>query len=125
MKIHEYQGKELLKRYGVPVPIGRAVMDLGDVDGAVREVQNETGREVVVIKAQIHAGGRGKGGGVKVAKSFVDAQDKAQRDLRHEPRDPPDRARGASASSACSSSRASTSRASSTSAWSSTAASVA
>ncbi|HEX6837035.1 MAG TPA: ADP-forming succinate--CoA ligase subunit beta [Polyangia bacterium] len=78
MKIHEYQGKELLKRYGVPVPIGRAVMDLGEVDGAVREIQKETGRDVVVIKAQIHAGGRGKGGGVKVAKNFVDAQEKAR-----------------------------------------------
>ena len=78
MKIHEYQGKDLLKRYGVPVPIGRAVMDLGDVDGAVREIQKETGRDVVVIKAQIHAGGRGKGGGVKVAKNFVDAQEKAR-----------------------------------------------
>jgi succinyl-CoA synthetase beta subunit len=78
VKIHEYQGKDLLKRYGVPVPIGRAVMDLGDVDGAVREIQKETGRDVVVIKAQIHAGGRGKGGGVKVAKNFVDAQEKAR-----------------------------------------------
>jgi succinyl-CoA synthetase beta subunit len=78
VKIHEYQGKELLKRYGVPVPIGRAVMDLGEVDGAVREIQKETGRDVVVIKAQIHAGGRGKGGGVKVAKNFVDAQEKAR-----------------------------------------------
>ena len=78
MKIHEYQGKDLLKRYGVPVPIGRAVMDLGDVDGAVRAIQKETGRDVVVIKAQIHAGGRGKGGGVKVAKDFVDAQNKAR-----------------------------------------------
>ncbi len=78
MKIHEYQGKELLKRYGVPVPIGKAVMDLGEVDGAVREIQKETGRDVVVIKAQIHAGGRGKGGGVKVAKNFVDAQEKAR-----------------------------------------------
>jgi succinyl-CoA synthetase beta subunit len=78
VKIHEYQGKELLKRYGVPVPIGRAVLDLGDVDRAVREIQKETGRDVVVVKAQIHAGGRGKGGGVKVAKDFVDAQNKAR-----------------------------------------------
>jgi succinyl-CoA synthetase beta subunit len=78
VKIHEYQGKELLKRYGVPIPVGRAVMDLGDVDAAVREVQKVTGRDVVVVKAQIHAGGRGKGGGVKVAKDFVDAQNKAR-----------------------------------------------
>ena len=78
MKIHEYQGKELLKRYGVAVPVGRAVLDLGDVDDAVRWVQKETGKDVVVVKAQIHAGGRGKGGGVKVAKSFVDAQNQAR-----------------------------------------------
>jgi succinyl-CoA synthetase beta subunit len=78
VKIHEYQGKELLKRYGVAVPVGRAVLDLGEVDDAVRWVQKETKREVVVVKAQIHAGGRGKGGGVKVAKDFVDAQNKAR-----------------------------------------------
>ncbi len=69
MKIHEYQGKELLKRYGVPVPVGRPVLDLGETDDAVRWVQKETGIPVVVVKAQIHAGGRGKGGGVKVAKT--------------------------------------------------------
>ncbi|HEX4457762.1 MAG TPA: ADP-forming succinate--CoA ligase subunit beta, partial [Polyangia bacterium] len=74
MKIHEYQGKELLKRYGVPVPVGRPVLDLGETDDAVRWVQKETGIPVVVVKAQIHAGGRGKGGGVKVAKTFEDAQ---------------------------------------------------
>jgi succinyl-CoA synthetase beta subunit len=74
VKIHEYQGKELLKRYGVPVPVGRAVLDLGEVDDAIRYVQKETGNPVVVVKAQIHAGGRGKGGGVKVAKTLEDAQ---------------------------------------------------
>ncbi|MDB4966379.1 MAG: sucC [Myxococcales bacterium] len=78
MKIHEYQGKELLKRYGVAVPVGRAVLDLGEVDDAVKWVQKEAGVQVVVVKAQIHAGGRGKGGGVKVAKDFVDAQNKAR-----------------------------------------------
>jgi succinyl-CoA synthetase beta subunit len=78
VKIHEYQGKELLKRYGVPVPVGRAVLDLGDVDDAIRFVQKETGNPVVVVKAQIHAGGRGKGGGVKVAKSFEDARERAR-----------------------------------------------
>jgi succinyl-CoA synthetase beta subunit len=78
VKIHEYQGKELLKHYGVAVPVGKAVLDLGEVDGAVHWVQHETKNDVVVIKAQIHAGGRGKGGGVKVAKDFVDAQNKAR-----------------------------------------------
>jgi succinyl-CoA synthetase beta subunit len=77
VKIHEYQGKELLKRYGVPVPVGRAVLQPGEIDEAIRWVQKETGNPVVVVKAQIHAGGRGKGGGVKVAKSFEEAQDKA------------------------------------------------
>jgi succinyl-CoA synthetase beta subunit len=62
----------------VAVPVGKAVLDLGEVDDAVRWVQKETKNDVVVVKAQIHAGGRGKGGGVKVAKSFTDAQDKAR-----------------------------------------------
>jgi succinyl-CoA synthetase beta subunit len=78
VKIHEYQGKELLKRYGVPVPVGRTVLDLASADDAIRAVQKESGRDVVVVKAQIHAGGRGKGGGVKVAKDFADAQAKAK-----------------------------------------------
>ncbi|MFI5290810.1 MAG: ADP-forming succinate--CoA ligase subunit beta, partial [Polyangia bacterium] len=78
MKIHEYQGKELLKRYGVAVPKGRPAMSLAEADDAIRAVQKETGNPVVVVKAQIHAGGRGKGGGVKVAKSFEDAQAKAK-----------------------------------------------
>ncbi|WP_428266562.1 ADP-forming succinate--CoA ligase subunit beta [Haliangium sp.] len=76
MKIHEYQGKELFKRYGVPVPYGVAAMTVQEAVDAVREVQQEAGTEVVVVKAQIHAGGRGKGGGVKVCKSAAEA-DKA------------------------------------------------
>jgi succinyl-CoA synthetase beta subunit len=78
VKIHEYQGKELLKRYDVAVPKGRAVLSLDAVDDAIKQVQSETGNPVVVVKAQIHAGGRGKGGGVKVAKTFEDAQKKAR-----------------------------------------------
>jgi succinyl-CoA synthetase beta subunit len=78
MKIHEYQGKELLKRYGVAVPKGRAALSLAEADEAIKWVQKETGSDVVVVKAQIHAGGRGKGGGVKVAKSLADAQEKAR-----------------------------------------------
>jgi succinyl-CoA synthetase beta subunit len=78
VKIHEYQGKELLRRYGVAVPKGRAVLKLADADAAIRAVQEETGRDVVVVKAQIHAGGRGKGGGVKVAKNFDEAREKAR-----------------------------------------------
>jgi succinyl-CoA synthetase beta subunit len=78
VKIHEYQGKELLKRYDVAVPRGRAVLSLDAVDEAIKQVQSETGNPVVVVKAQIHAGGRGKGGGVKVAKTFEEAREKAR-----------------------------------------------
>jgi succinyl-CoA synthetase beta subunit len=74
MKIHEYQGKELLKRYGVPVPFGVPAMTVEEAIAAVPRVQKEGGTDVVVVKAQIHAGGRGKGGGVKVCKTAKDAE---------------------------------------------------
>ncbi|HWU86157.1 MAG TPA: ADP-forming succinate--CoA ligase subunit beta [Kofleriaceae bacterium] len=74
MKIHEYQGKQLLKKYGVPVPIGIAATSAADAIAAIPKVQEQAGTEVVVVKAQIHAGGRGKGGGVKVAKTRADAE---------------------------------------------------
>jgi succinyl-CoA synthetase beta subunit len=66
MKIHEYQGKEILRKFGVAVPRGTPVFS---VDEAVKAAE-ELGGPVWVVKAQIHAGGRGKGGGVKVAKSL-------------------------------------------------------
>jgi succinyl-CoA synthetase beta subunit len=66
MKIHEYQGKEMFRKYGVPTPRGLPAFS---VDQAV-EAANKLGGSVWVLKAQIHAGGRGKGGGVKVAKSL-------------------------------------------------------
>ncbi|MEC0231582.1 ADP-forming succinate--CoA ligase subunit beta [Paenibacillus alba] len=66
MNIHEYQGKEVLRQYGVSVPNGKVAFT---VDEAV-EAAKELGTSVVVVKAQIHAGGRGKAGGVKVAKSL-------------------------------------------------------
>jgi succinyl-CoA synthetase beta subunit len=66
MKIHEYQGKEILRQFNVPVPNGVPALT---VDEAV-EVAKKLGGPVWVVKAQIHAGGRGKGGGVKVAKSL-------------------------------------------------------
>ena len=78
MKIHEYQAKELLKRYGVAIPKGKPALSTAEVDEAIKWVQKETGNPVVVVKAQIHAGGRGKGGGVKVAKTLEDAQEKAR-----------------------------------------------
>jgi succinyl-CoA synthetase beta subunit len=72
MNIHEYQAKELLKRYGVPVPVGRVASTLEEVKAAAAELGGRC-----VVKAQIHAGGRGKAGGVKLAKSPEDAVEKA------------------------------------------------
>jgi succinyl-CoA synthetase beta subunit len=74
MKIHEYQAKAILARYGVPVPQGEVVFNAADA-GAVAERLGGT----VVVKAQIHAGGRGKGGGVKVVKDRDEARQAAQR----------------------------------------------
>jgi succinyl-CoA synthetase beta subunit len=76
MKIHEYQGKTILAKYGVPVPRGEAVFKADDV----KRVADALGG-TVVVKAQIHAGGRGKGGGVKVVKSASDAVAAAQKML--------------------------------------------
>ena len=70
MKIHEYQGKELLKKFGVPVPRGIVARSIEEAYHAAKELATP----VVVVKAQIHAGGRGKGGGVKLAKSPEEAQ---------------------------------------------------
>ncbi|QNA90582.1 ADP-forming succinate--CoA ligase subunit beta [Massilia sp. Dwa41.01b] len=74
MKIHEYQGKEILRKFGVTVPRGIPCMS---VDEAVKAAQ-ELGGPVWVVKAQIHAGGRGKGGGVKVAKSLEQVKEYAE-----------------------------------------------
>ncbi len=73
MKIHEYQGKELLKKFGVAVPRGIVARTPEEAFNAAKEL----GTEVVVVKAQIHAGGRGKGGGVKLAKSPEEAREVA------------------------------------------------
>jgi succinyl-CoA synthetase beta subunit len=73
MKIHEYQGKEILKKFGVPVPIGKVAFT---VDEAARAAE-AIGGPVWVVKAQIHAGGRGKGGGVKLARSIDEVRDRA------------------------------------------------
>src|SRR5918998_4850653 len=77
MKIHEYQGKELLGRYGVPVPRGIVARSPEEAYHAAKEL----GTEVVVVKAQIHAGGRGKGGGVKLARSADEARELARQML--------------------------------------------
>src|SRR5436190_104431 len=71
MKIHEYQGKALLKEYGVPVPRGIIARTPDEAEAAARDL----GTDVVVVKAQIHAGGRGKGGGVKLATSPAEAKE--------------------------------------------------
>ncbi|MBP1678304.1 MAG: sucC, partial [Bacteroidetes bacterium] len=70
MKVHEYQGKDILRAYNVAVPRGRVAFS---VDEAVRGAE-ELGGQVWVVKAQIHAGGRGKGGGVKIAKSIEEVR---------------------------------------------------
>ncbi len=77
MKIHEYQAKEILRKYNVPVPTGHVAYT---VDGAVQAAKEIKGK-VKVVKAQIHAGGRGKGGGVKVAKGIPDVRKYAKQIL--------------------------------------------
>ncbi|HVG32421.1 MAG TPA: ADP-forming succinate--CoA ligase subunit beta [Pyrinomonadaceae bacterium] len=77
MKIHEYQGKELLRKFGVAVPRGLVARSPEEAYQAAKEL----GTDVVVVKAQIHAGGRGKGGGVKLAKSPDEAREIARQML--------------------------------------------
>jgi len=77
MKIHEYQGKALLSKFGVPTPRGIVALTPEDAEKAAIEL----GTDVVVVKAQIHAGGRGKGGGVKLAKSPAEAKELASQIL--------------------------------------------
>src|SRR5688572_18858405 len=77
MKIHEYQGKAILAKYGVPVPQGEVVFDAA----SARDIAKRLGGGVVVVKAQIHAGGRGKGGGVKVVKNADEAEEAARKML--------------------------------------------
>jgi succinyl-CoA synthetase beta subunit len=77
MKIHEYQGKELFRRFGVPTPRGVACFSVDEAAAAAQSL----GGKVWVVKAQIHAGGRGKGGGVKVAKSLDEVRKHAEKIL--------------------------------------------
>ena len=74
MKIHEYQAKSVLARYGVPVPRGEVAFTPGEAGDIARRL----GGDVSVVKAQIHAGGRGKGGGVKLARSIAEAEQLAK-----------------------------------------------
>ena len=92
MKIHEYQAKAILKKYGVTVPRGSMATSRDEAESIAKELF-DSGATGVVVKAQIHAGGRGKGGGVKIAKSVEEAGELAGQDARHEAGDAPDRAR--------------------------------
>lgn len=80
MKIHEYQAKGIIKKYGVAVPRGEMAATREEAEAAARRLF-DGGAEAVVVKAQIHAGGRGKGGGVKIAKSVNEAGEIAARML--------------------------------------------
>jgi len=72
MKIHEYQAKAILSRYGVAVPRGQMVESREEAEAVAKALLHD-GATGVVVKAQIHAGGRGKGGGVKLARSAEEA----------------------------------------------------
>ncbi|MCB2197565.1 MAG: ADP-forming succinate--CoA ligase subunit beta [Bacteroidetes bacterium] len=74
MNIHEYQAKSILKQFGVAVPEGIVIDDVDKAIEAAKEIQQKTGMDTWAVKAQIHAGGRGKGGGVKIAKSLEDVK---------------------------------------------------
>src|SRR5579863_8644496 len=82
MKIHEYQAKNIFARYGLPIPRGIPAFTVDEAEAAAKKLAQDTGSPVVVVKAQIHAGGRGKGGGVKVAKGgAAEARELAQKIL--------------------------------------------
>src|SRR5437867_1960565 len=80
MKIHEYQAKAILNKYGVAVPRGQMAESRDEAEAAAKSLF-DSGASGVVVKAQIHAGGRGKGGGVKIAKSVEEAADLAAKML--------------------------------------------
>ncbi len=77
MNIHEYQGKAILKGYGVRVPENKVVYTFNEAKDAAKKIAESTGTNTWAVKAQIHAGGRGKGGGVKIAKSLEEVSDHA------------------------------------------------
>ena len=77
MKIHEYQGKKILGDFNVPVQDGYIIENLDDAEKTIRQVQEDFNTKDVIVKAQIHAGGRGKGGGVKMAKSMDEVKEHA------------------------------------------------
>jgi len=78
MKIHEYQAKEILEKFDIPIQRGYHLENKEDIDSIIKKVQQEFETEAVIVKAQIHAGGRGKGGGVKYCTSLEEAQASAE-----------------------------------------------
>ncbi len=77
MNLHEYQGKALLKQYGVAIQEGVLAHTVEEAVTAYQEIKSRTGSDFALVKAQIHAGGRGKGGGIKLVKNQEDLQEKA------------------------------------------------
>ena len=81
MNIHEYQAKEMLAKFGVAVPQGKVAYTAPEAEAVAKDLSQDAGADVWVVKAQIHAGGRGKGGGVKVVKSIEDVREAANQML--------------------------------------------
>ena len=78
MKLHEYQGKDILEKYGVATQPGIVARSVDEAVEAAEKLQSQHGADLFVVKAQIHAGGRGKGGGVKLARGIEDVREKAE-----------------------------------------------
>lgn len=81
MNLHEYQGKQILRQNGVTVPAGYVAFNVDEAIANAKRIQQETGMNTWAVKAQIHAGGRGKGGGVKIAKSLDQVKEYAEQIL--------------------------------------------
>ena len=73
MKIHEFQGKTILKKFNIPIQDGYTIQNINEAEETIKKVQTDFNTQDVIVKAQIHAGGRGKGGGVKYSPNFDDA----------------------------------------------------
>ena len=80
MNVHEYQAKTLLQQFGVAVPEGALATTPAEAEAAAKKL----GAPIAVVKAQVHAGGRGKGGGIKLAKSPARGEAACERDPRHD-----------------------------------------
>ena len=90
MNLHEYQGKEILASFGVRVQRGIVAHNAKEAVDAAKTLTQETGTSWHVIKAQVHAGGRGKGGGVKLAKKLGEVEDTCRANYRDESGNAPD-----------------------------------